>query len=141
MEKPGIQIEEISKTIIGLAMKVHRTLGPGFLESVYRNALLFEIGQTPLKTECEKKLHVYYNELIVGEFIADLVIEESLIVELKATQNLVTAHSVQLVNYLTATRLDWGLLLNFGTSSLQYKKKSRIYEKKAVSFAPPIRIS
>lgn len=140
VENPEVQIEEVAKTMIGLAMKVHRVLGPGFLESVYHNALLSEIAKTSLKAESEKRLQVYYNELIVGEFVADLVIEDNLIVELKAVQGLATAHSVQLVNYLTATRIDWGLLLNFGTSSLQYKKKSRVYHKTNLS-NQPIRLS
>jgi len=115
------------KKVVGLAMKVHRELGTGFLESVYANALSLELGKIGIAFEREKRIPVFYEEKIVGDFIADLVVEEILIVELKAVEGLMTAHSVQLVNYLSATRVDTGLLLNFGARSLQFKTKTREY--------------
>jgi GxxExxY protein len=116
------------KTVIGLAMKVHRELGMGFLEAVYANALAFELAEAGIAFEREKRIPVYYRGHIMGDFIADLVIQEMIVVELKSVEGgLVTAHSVQLVNYLSATRLDLGLLLNFGTKSLQFKTKTREY--------------
>jgi GxxExxY protein len=115
------------KKVVGLAMKVHRELGTGFLESVYANALSIELGKIGIAFEREKRIPVFYEEKIVGDFIADLVVEEILIVELKAVEGLMTAHSVQLVNYLSATRVDTGLLLNFGARSLQFKTKTREY--------------
>ncbi len=118
---------DLAGRIIGLAMKVHSTLGPGFLESVYRNALVLELAAAGIIFEREKQLDVYYNGHIVGKFIADIVIEQQLIIEIKGVQNLVKAHEVQLVNYLTATRIEEGLLLNFGATSLQFKKKFRVY--------------
>ena len=115
----------LTEKIIGCAMKVHRQLGPGFLESVYRNALAFELRHAGLEVEIDKHITVKYEHVIVGDFVADLVINEILICELKAATALSKADEVQLVNYLKATNHDFGLLLNFGTVSLQFKRKHR----------------
>lgn len=109
-------------------MKVHRTLGPGFLESVYQNALAHELRKTGLKLECERSLQVTYDGIIVGLFVADMIVEECVLIENKAVQTLAAAHEVQVVNYLTATGIDIGLLLNFGASKLEFKRKHRIYQ-------------
>ena len=106
-------------------MKVHRQLGSGFLESVYRNALAFELRRAHLNVELDKHITVKYEHVIVGDFIADLVVNEALICELKAATALSKADEIQVVNYLTATNHDFGLLLNFGASSLQFKRKHR----------------
>jgi len=119
------QDHELTERVIGLAMKVHRGLGPGFLESVYRNALVHELRRAGLSAEVGQGITVRYENVIVGEFVADLIIGESLIVELKAILALTKADEVQLVNYLTATNRDFGLLFNFGTQSLQFKRKHR----------------
>lgn len=124
---------EITEKIIGSAMKVHRTLGPGFLESVYQKALAFELREAALAVELEWPLKVYYERTVVGDFTADLLVEHSIIVELKAVQTLNSAHEVQTANYLTATNLEVGLLINFGTSSLQFKRKHRLRQAQ-----PPI---
>ncbi len=116
---------EITECIIGSAMKVHRTLGPGFLESVYQNALALELQRAGLDVELEWPLKVYYGRSVVGDFSADLLVEKSIIVELKALQALNPAHEVQTVNYLAATGLEVGLLINFGAPSLQFKRKRR----------------
>lgn len=118
-------IDEVTEEVIGLAMKVHRTLGPGFLESVYQKSLAFELTQTGFRIDAEKPIKVRYEGLVVGDFVADLLVDDRLIIELKAVQALTTAHEVQTVNYLAATGLDDALLLNFGTSSLQFKRKRR----------------
>ena len=115
----------LTERIIGCAMKVHRQLGSGFLESVYRNALAFELRRAGLLVELEKHITVKYEHVIVGDFIADLVVNETLICELKAASALSKADEVQLVNYLTATNHDVGLLLNFGSASLQFRRKRR----------------
>jgi GxxExxY protein len=115
----------LTERIIGCAMKVHRQLGPGFLESVYRNALAFELRRAGLAVEMDKHITVKYEHVIVGDFVADLIINEILICELKAASALSRADEVQLVNYLKATNHDFGLLLNFGTASLQFKRKHR----------------
>jgi GxxExxY protein len=115
----------LTEKIIGCAMKVHRQLGPGFLESVYRNALAFELRRAGLAVESEKHITVKYEHVIVGDFVADLVVDETLICELKAAVALSKADEVQLVNYLTATNHELGLLLNFGSESLQFKREHR----------------
>ena len=133
------RIEEVPETydlcgqIIGLAMKVHSTLGPGFLESVYQNALIWELRKAGIKAEAERPISVQYDGQIVGAFTADLLVSDSVIVELKASQSLAKAYEVQLVNYLTATGFDEGLLLNFGAERLEFKKKFRLPRSEPVS--------
>jgi GxxExxY protein len=132
-------IEEMPKEydlcgqIIGAAMKVHSTLGSGFLESVYQNALMWELLKAGLHAEAGKAITVRYDGQIVGTFTADLLVNESLIVELKATQSMAKAHEVQLVNYLVATGVDEGLLLNFGAERLEFKKKFRVPKQEPIS--------
>ena len=116
---------ELTERVIGFAMKVHRTLGPGFLESVYLNALVHELRRAGLSAEIGQRITVRYENIIAGDFIADLIVNEVLLCELKAITSLSKADEVQLVNYLTATNRDFGLLLNFGASSLQFKRKYR----------------
>ena len=111
-------------------MAVHRALGPGFLESVYQNALGHELRKAGLKTECEKAIQVTYDGVVVGNFSADMLIEDEVLIENKAVQALVVAHEVQLVNYLTATGIETGLLLNFGAGRLEFKRKTRTYREK-----------
>ncbi len=103
--------------VIGVAMKVHSTLGPGFLESVYQNALIWELRKAGLRSEAEKPISVHYDGQLVGAFTADVLVDDAVIVELKAVQTLAKAHEVQLVNYLVATGFDEGLLLNFGNEA------------------------
>ena len=120
--------------VIGAAMKVHSALGPGCLESVYQNALIWELKKLGLKVDAQRQITVRYDAQVVGWFTADLLVDDSLIVELKANQLLVKAHEVQLVNYLVATGIDEGLLLNFGAERLEYKKKFRLHKCEQVSF-------
>ncbi len=116
---------DLAGRIIGCAMKVHRTLGPGFLESVYQNALLLELHNVGLRAEALKAISVRYEGVIVGEFAADVLVNDEVIVENKAITRLLKVHEVQLVNYLTATGKNIGVLLNFGASSREYRKKFR----------------
>ena len=116
---------DLAGRVIGLAMKVHSTLGPGFLESVYQNALGLELRRAGFKAEAEKPIAVHYEGELVGAFTADLLVNDALIVELKAVQALGKIHEVQVVNYLAATKMDEGLLLNFGGQRLEFKKKFR----------------
>ncbi len=120
--------EALTHAIIGYAMKVHRTLGNGFLESVYEQALAHELTKAGLHVECQKPIKVHYDGVVVGDFFADMLIEGRIIVENKAVHNLTPAHEVQLVNYLTATGFDIGLLINFGSDSLQHKRKYRVFK-------------
>ena len=118
---------DLAGQVIGLGMKVHRVLGPGFLESVYESALCIELQRGGIAFERQKALYVLYEGAVVGDFVSDLVIEGKLLVELKAVVTLVPVHEVQLVNYLTATGVEDGLLLNFGAASLEFKRKYRTF--------------
>ena len=106
-------------------MKVHRKLGFGFLESVYNKALSNELKYAGHKVENEVPIQVWYEQQIVGDFYADLLVDDLIIVELKAIERMAITHEVQLVNYLTATNREEGLLLNFGSESLEFRKKFR----------------
>jgi GxxExxY protein len=117
----------LARQIIGKAMKVHRVLGCGFVESIYREALAIELRSAQINFEIHPVLPVFYEGTEVGVFQADLIIENRLIVELKAVESLTVPHSVQLINYLAAAQIEHGLLLNFGTKSLQFKTKNRTY--------------
>ena len=121
--------DPLTEQIIGLAMKVHRVLGAGFLESVYRKALLIELRNAGLRAEEEKRVSVLYAGVSVGDFAADILVADKVILELKAVESLGKAHEVQTVNYLKATGLDIGLLINFGNERLQFKRKFRQREK------------
>ncbi len=117
--------EELTHKIIGAAYKVFNQLGFGFLESVYKKAMVIELTKDNLKVEAEKALKVYYDGQIVGEFFVDLFVEEEIILELKSVQNLGKEHEVQLVNYLNGLKKDIGLLINFGPSGVEVKRKYR----------------
>ena len=130
----GSKQYDLCGQVIGAAMKVHSALGPGFLESVYQNALIWELQKLGLKVDAQRPITVRYDLQVVGFFTADLLVNDSLIIELKANQLLAKAHEVQLVNYLVATGIDEGLLLNFGAERLEYKKKFRLPRQEQVSF-------
>jgi len=121
--------QALTKTIIGCAYKVHNTLGAGFLEKVYENALALELHKADLTVVQQAPIQVRYDGEIVGEYCADLWVNQCVIVEIKAVRTLHRQHEVQLVNYLTATGTDTGLLINFG-ESVQVKRKFREYKKR-----------
>lgn len=125
-----MEYAELTHQVIGCAMNVHQGLGPGFLESVYERALVHELTKQGLKAEPQVSIHVYYDGVTVGNFVADLLVQDLVMVELKAVRQIAPAHEAQLVNYLTATGIDIGLLINFGASSLQFKRKHRVYKEK-----------
>ena len=127
LEGAHMEHSDLTKKIIGCAMKVHGTLGPGFLESVYQNSLAHELRKTDLQVECDRRMRVTYDGVIVGDFCADMVVQGLVLVENKAVRTLMRAHEVQLVNYLTATGIDIGLLLNFGSRRLEYRRKARTF--------------
>ena len=122
---------DITKEIIGAAYEVHNTLGSGFLEKVYQNALMVELKLRKIGAESEKPITVQYRGEMVGNYIADIVVEDKIIVEVKAIKALSEIHEVQLVNYLTATGIEVGLLLNFGKS---VEVKRRIKELNESAF-------
>jgi GxxExxY protein len=119
--------DALSKSVIGEAMHIHRVLGPGFVESIYHAALQNRLTKIGLNYEGHRPLSVYFEGDIIGTFETDIIVEGRLLLELKAVVALATAHEVQLVNYLTATRIDVGLLLNFGAKSLEIKRRTRGY--------------
>ena len=108
--------EELTEQIIGCSFKVHNELGAGFLEKVYQNALAVELKAAAIPFEQEYPLSVLYHGHIVGEYVPDFIVDKKVIVELKAVSVLSKPHEVQLVNYLKATGLQVGLLINFGKS-------------------------
>ena len=130
MERPDvITTDQLITEVIECAKRIRRQLGPGFLEKVYKNAMVVELRKLKLNFETEKLIQVLYDGIVVGEYRTDIIVEGKLILELKATQDLSIANEVQLVNYLTSTQIDDGLLINFGADKLQFKRKYRIYRK------------
>ncbi|ANR72636.1 GxxExxY protein [Prevotella scopos JCM 17725] len=130
MKEPDIiTTDQLITEVIECAKRIRRQLGPGFLEKVYKNAMVVELRKLKLNFETEKLIQVLYDGIVVGEYRTDIIVEGRLILELKATQDLSIANEVQLVNYLTSTQIDDGLLINFGADKLQFKRKYRIYRK------------
>lgn len=103
-------------------MEVHSTLGPGFLESVYEEALVAELGMRKIEFQRQKDIKVYYKDIEIKQFVCDLLVEDKVIVELKAIKQLTDIEYAQTLNYLKATGIKVGLLLNFGKKSLKYKR-------------------
>jgi GxxExxY protein len=120
-----ILYKELSFAVIGAAMEVHKTLGPGYLETVYQAALAQELTLRYIAFEQFKRLSVSYKGVPVGEYVADLVIEDKIIVELKAVSTLNASHEAQAINYLAAIGLRLAILFNFGSPSLQQKRLAR----------------
>ncbi len=120
-----MEYEEITRKIIGAAYQVFNQLGFGFLESVYQKAMVIELAKNELVVESEKQLKVFYGGQVDGDFYIDLFVENTVVVELKSVQNLVKEHEVQLVNYLNGLKKEIGLLINFGSSGVEVKRKYR----------------
>ena len=130
MKEPDIiTTDHLITEVIECAKRIRRQLGPGFLEKIYKNAMVVELRKLKLNFETEKLIQVLYDGIVVGEYRTDIIVEGRLILELKATQDLSIANEVQLVNYLTSTQIDDGLLINFGSDKLQFKRRYRIYRK------------
>ena len=117
-----MKINDITYEINGAVFEVQKVLGPGFLEKVYENALLTELKQRGLKVESQVPIKVHYKENIVGEYIADLLVEEKVIVELKTSEKIEKTHEAQLLNYLKATGVQVGLLINFKHQKADIKR-------------------
>ena len=122
-----MSIEELCYKVIGAAMAVHRHFGSGYLEEVYKNALMVELKDLGIEAEKEVAIPVDYKGIRVGDYRADIIVDKRLILELKAVSTLNASHEAQLVNYLNATKIDDGLLINFGAASLERKHKYRTY--------------
>ena len=124
-----MDIDEICYKVIGAAMAVHRHFGPGYLEEVYKNALMVELEALAIQSEKEVPIAVNYKGVRVGDYRADVIVDNRLILELKAVTTINHSHEAQLVNYLNATGIEDGLLINFGAASLQHKHKYRVYRQ------------
>ena len=122
--------QDLTEKIIGCAFTVHNTLGSGYLEKVYELALILELKASGLSVRSQEPLSVKYRDQIIGEYFADLIVEDQVICELKAVDVLKKAHEVQLVNYLVATGIDVGVLINFG-DSVTVRRKYREYKKQS----------
>jgi GxxExxY protein len=123
--------ETLIKTIIDAAYRVRSSFMPGYLESIYENALIVELEDLGLKVQSQKPLSVIHKNRVIGEFKIDLLVEDSVIVEIKSVNQISSAHEMQLVNYLTITGINNGLLINFGNlEKLEVKRKYRLYKPK-----------
>ena len=114
--------KELTGKIIECAYKVNNILGFGFLESVYQNALLIQLQKCGLKAEKQRSVKVFYDGQIVGDYIADIIVEGKIVLELKSVKELHPAHEAQLINYLKATGIEVGMLINF-SESVEIKRK------------------
>ena len=114
---------ELTEKIIACAYTVYNKMGYGYLESVYERCMLIELADIDLNTEVQKRLKVFYREQIVGDFVADIIVNDTVIVELKSVSKIVKAHEIQLVNYLVSTNKPVGLILNFAKDKVEVKRK------------------
>ena len=114
---------ELTEEIIGCAYRVYNKMGFGFLESVYEKCMIIELRKAELDAESQKHLTVCYEDEIVGEFVADIIVNDLIVLELKSVRRIIKEHEVQLVNYLVATGKPVGLILNFGETKVEIKRK------------------
>ena len=118
-----MQFFDVTEKIIGCAYRAYNTMGSGYLEAVYEKCLTIELHRIGLSAEFQKPVDVYYEKINVGSYVVDILVDNKLIVELKAVRSLAAAHEVQLVNYLAASRIPLGLLINFGETKVEVKRK------------------
>ena len=121
----GLLYEELTGKIMEACFEVSNELGAGFLESVYEKALLIALAAKELDAKAQVPLAVHFRNEPVGQFYADILVEERVLIELKAVSRLLPEHQAQVINYLKATKLDVGLLINFGNPRLEYRRLHR----------------
>lgn len=126
---PSSSVSKLTESVIGCAFGVYNQLGFGFLESVYEKSLIIELRKHEFEVHSQEPIQVHYDGHVVGDFYADLMVEGRLIVELKSVVQLANSHEIQLVNYLTVTGIEDGLLINFGPEKVEVKRKFRTYLK------------
>jgi len=122
MVRDGAYHDSLTEQIIGCAYSVGNALGEGFLEKVYENALAHELEKAGLKVSRQEPIKVVYDGVVVGDYFADLIVDEEIIIELKAVKNIDNSHLAQCINYLKATGKKLALLINFGNSRVQIKR-------------------
>ncbi len=120
--------KELTEKAIGCAYRVYNKMGFGFLESVYEKCMLIELSRAGFKAESQKPITVYYEDEVVGEFVADIIVNDTAILELKSVRQIINVHEVQLVNYLVATGKPVGLILDFSGSKVGIKHKIKNLE-------------
>lgn len=130
MDRQDLQDEKlkhgkITEVVIGCAFEVINELGAGFLESIYEKALLLALRQKRIHVDSQHPMNVYFRDERVGEFFADLLVDNKVIVKLKAVKTLAPEHQAQIINYLNATGIEVGLLINFGNPKLEYQRFTR----------------
>jgi GxxExxY protein len=125
-----MDIDQLTYAINGAVFEVNRILGPGFLEKVYENALIVELGQNGVKARAQAPIKVTYKEAIVGDYIADILVDDRVIVELKTVERIERIHEAQLLNYLKATGIKVGLLVNFKNTKAEIKRLVLDYPEK-----------
>jgi GxxExxY protein len=121
-EKRELPRSELTRTVLGCCFEVMKELGPGFLERIYKNALLITMKDKGLQVETEKSFEVVFRNKVIGRYSADLVVERTVIIELKCCESLVREHQAQLFNYLKVSGLSIGLLINFRRRKLEYQR-------------------
>lgn len=120
---------DLTKQIIGAAMSVHRALGPGLDEKIYENALCLEFAAQSMDFSQQQQFPVFYREKIVGKLITDLIVENKVVVEAKVASSITDLHTSQTLSYLSITGLQVGLILNFQSASLAFKRVANVYLK------------
>ena len=130
--KMDLLFKKTTDKIIKAFYQVYNTLGFGFLEKVYENAMYYELTKMGVFCEKQKPIRVFYNERLAGEYFADLVVNENVIVELKAAEYIIEEHELQLINYLKATEIEIGLLLNFGKKP-EFRRKIFTNDRKEIA--------
>jgi GxxExxY protein len=128
MNKDNYIHSELTEKIIGEVYYVYNNLGPGFLEKVYENAMLIRLKKIGLDVEQQRPINVFFEGELIGQFFADLFVENKVIIELKACEKIIDIFEVQLVSYLKATGIQVGLLINFGP---KLEIKRRVYQRKS----------
>ncbi len=123
--KDKILCRDLSYKIVGIAMEVHRKLGYGFLEKVYENVMMVLLRREEIQAKQQAPITVYFEDQIVGDYYADILVEDKIIVELKTVDRIADVHKAQTLNYLKATGLQLALLLNFGKEKLKYERLVR----------------
>jgi len=136
-EPPPLENDLLTEKVIGCAIKIHRILGPGFLENIYHQALTHELNKASISYISEARMKVMYDGIVLGDYVADFLIDKRVVVELKAVEGLLKAHEIQLVNYLSAIKFDLGLLINFGSQKIQVKRKYREFNRDATASIKP----
>lgn len=121
-ESAGLLHGEMTYCVIGLAMEVHNKLGVGFLEKVYENALMVAFRRDGIHAQQQAPIKIHFEYVVVGDYVADILIEDKLILELKAVEAITAIHRAQVINYLKATGIRLALILNFGNPKLQHER-------------------